>query len=230
MADTPLHIFGVRHHGPGSARSLRRALEALRPDCILVEGPPDAEGVLPLAAHADIKPPVALLIYDPEKPQHSAYYPFAVFSPEWQAIQFGLKSQVPVRFMDLPQSVQIALATEQEDKEPTKPLEENDSLEIEPADADAASLSPGTDQPSIVDPPVEISRDPLSHLARAAGYSDSERWWEHMVEHRRDSEDVFGAVLEAMTALRDAAIQSSLQQLEPEREARREAQHAPDDS
>jgi hypothetical protein len=44
-----------------------------------------------------------------------------------------------------------------------------------------------------------------------------------MVEHRRDGGDVFVAVLEAMTALRDAAIESHLQQLEPEREAQREA-------
>lgn len=81
MAETPLHIFGVRHHGPGSARSLRQALESLKPDCILIEGPPDAEGVLSLAIHEGLKPPVALLIYDPEKPLRAAYYPFAVFSP-----------------------------------------------------------------------------------------------------------------------------------------------------
>ena len=45
------HIFGIRHHGPGSAWSLREALEALEPDCLLVEGPPDAREVLPLLAH-----------------------------------------------------------------------------------------------------------------------------------------------------------------------------------
>ena len=39
------HVFGVRHHGPGSARSLRRALDALQPDVVLVEGPPDADAV-----------------------------------------------------------------------------------------------------------------------------------------------------------------------------------------
>src|SRR5262249_44722733 len=56
-------IFGIRHHGPGSARSLRRALETLRPDIILVEGPPDAADVLPLLAHPDMRPPIALLLY-----------------------------------------------------------------------------------------------------------------------------------------------------------------------
>ena len=210
MAEAALHIFGIRHHGPGSARSLREALTALSPDCILVEGPPDAADVLACAAHAEMKPPVALLIYDPEKPQRSVYYPFAEFSPEWQAIQHGLQTGVPVRFMDLPQSIQMALAAEAEAK-----------LAAQLAAIDPAIIPP----PVPASPPTYplINQDPLSHLARAAGCPDSERWWEHLVEHRRDGKDVFVAVLEAMTALREAAIESSLQKLEPEREALREA-------
>jgi hypothetical protein len=205
-------IFGVRHHGPGSARSLRQALEALEPDCILVEGPSDAEEVLSCASHENMKPPVALLLYNPEKPQQSAFYPFAKFSPEWQAIQFGLNKKIPVRFMDLPQACELSA--------------EAKGLRTEP---ETDSLSP---QSSVLGPPPEgpqssslspITVDPLSHLARAAGYSDSERWWENLVEHRREGGEVFAAVLEAMTALREAAVQSPLEQLEPEHEARREA-------
>ena len=215
MSDSQVYIFGIRHHGPGSARSLRESLEALSPDCILVEGPPDAEAVLSFASHAEMKPPVALLVYDPEKPRRAVYYPFAVFSPEWQAIQFGLAAHVPVRFMDLPQNIQMGMAAEAEAKLaaqlPAEPTEE------EPA----AAEEPPPPTPPITAP--NINEDPLSHLARAAGYSDSERWWEHMVEHRQDGREVFGAVLEAMTALREAAIESSLQKLEPEREALREA-------
>src|SRR5512132_2865842 len=102
-------IFGIRHHGPGSARSLRLALEQLRPDAILVEGPPDAAEVLPLLAHPDMRPPVALLIYAPDEPRRAVYYPFAVFSPEWQALHFGLTNDIPVRFMDLPQAYQLGV-------------------------------------------------------------------------------------------------------------------------
>ena len=40
MATGDVHLFGIRHHGPGCARSLLRALDELRPDCILIEGPP----------------------------------------------------------------------------------------------------------------------------------------------------------------------------------------------
>ena len=40
-------VFGIRHHGPGSARTLERALAQLEPDAILIEGPPDADHLLP---------------------------------------------------------------------------------------------------------------------------------------------------------------------------------------
>src|SRR5215211_903620 len=107
-------VFGIRHHGPGSARSLCKALRALNPDVILIEGPPDANDLVALAADAQMKPPVALLIYLPNEPKQAVYYPFADFSPEWQAIQYALAHNLPVRFIDLPQSHQFALDTEVE--------------------------------------------------------------------------------------------------------------------
>jgi len=107
------HVFGIRHHGPGCARSLVAALEALAPDCVLVEGPPDADEVLPLAASESMEPPVALLVHPPGAPERAAFYPFAVFSPEWQAIRFALARGVPVRFMDLPHAISAALPVEE---------------------------------------------------------------------------------------------------------------------
>src|SRR5215207_3836528 len=92
------HVFGIRHHGPGSARSLRVALEQLRPQIVLVEGPPDAEAMIPLLAHPDMRPPVALLIYAPDAPRRAVYYPFALFSPEWQALDYALTNGIPARF------------------------------------------------------------------------------------------------------------------------------------
>src|SRR5215510_6809101 len=105
-----VHIFGIRHHGPGSARSLVQALRALQPDAILVEGPPDAEPVLPWLTHTAMQPPVALLITVPDQPRRAVFYPFAVFSPEWQALHYGLTRGILVRFMDLPQTHAMALA------------------------------------------------------------------------------------------------------------------------
>src|SRR5437588_12818355 len=85
------HIFGIRHHGPGCARSLRAALEELQPDIVLVEGPPDAQEVLPLLTNEQMQPPVALIIYAPEEPKRAAYYPFTHFSPDWQALHYALQ-------------------------------------------------------------------------------------------------------------------------------------------
>src|SRR5947207_2861765 len=103
-----IHVFGIRHHGPGCARSLRAALEELQPDIVLVEGPPDAQEVLPLLTHEQMHPPVALIIYASEDPKRAVYYPFTHFSPEWQALRYALEREIPARFMDLPQAIQLA--------------------------------------------------------------------------------------------------------------------------
>jgi len=102
-----VHIFGVRHHGPGSARSLERALGELNPDCVLLEGPPDANEVISLASSLEMQPPVALLVYAKDDPACSVFYPFAAFSPEWVALRFALERKAAVRFMDLPQAFQL---------------------------------------------------------------------------------------------------------------------------
>ena len=108
--DLPAVLYGIRHHGPGSARSVRAALEEQRPDVVLIEGPPEADGLVALAADEQMRPPVALLGYVPGEPQQAAFWPFAVFSPEWQAIQYALGAGVPVRFCDLPAAHQLAMA------------------------------------------------------------------------------------------------------------------------
>ena len=128
-----------------------------------------------------MQPPVALLVYAPDRPAMPVYYPFAVFSPEWQAIHYGLTHQVPVRFMDLPQAHQLALRVT--------------SGAGRSADRDGRTPTSGQHSapPNSADPELPIRgsqprRDPLGWLAEAAGYSDGERWWEHMVEQRRDGD------------------------------------------
>jgi hypothetical protein len=105
----PVAVYGVRHHGPGSARSLRAALIEQRPDVVLIEGPPEADGLVTLAAEEEMQPPVALLGYVPAEPKIAAFWPFAVFSPEWQAIKYAHAAGIPVRFCDLPAAHQLAM-------------------------------------------------------------------------------------------------------------------------
>src|SRR5438093_5228482 len=96
-----VHLFGIRHHGPGCARSLAAALQALQPDCILVEGPPEADELARFAGEPGLVPPVALLVYAPDEPQRAVFYPFAEFSPEWQALCYAHAHGVELRFCDL---------------------------------------------------------------------------------------------------------------------------------
>ena len=103
-----VHLFGIRHHGPGSARALAAALGELGPDLVLIEGPPEADALVAAAADPAMEPPVALLAYAAEDATRAAFWPFAVFSPEWQAIRYALAAGVPVRFCDLPAAHQLA--------------------------------------------------------------------------------------------------------------------------
>ncbi|MFF9575963.1 DUF5682 family protein [Streptomyces rubiginosohelvolus] len=191
-------LLGVRHHGPGSARAVLAALRAARPAAVLIEGPPEGDALLPLAADPHMRPPVALLAHAVDDPGRASFWPMAAFSPEWVAIRWALDHDVPVRFIDLPAAHSLALK-ETAPKEPVEGPERAEEAEEE------------------VTPVV----DPIRVLAETAGYDDPERWWEDVVEHRAPTGETdggatpsdgapgdalapFGALAEAMGALRDA--------------------------
>lgn len=76
-----VEVYGIRHHGPGSARSMLAALAEFQPDVVLIEGPADADRLLDWVLADGMEPPLALLAYAPEKPSVAAFWPFATFSP-----------------------------------------------------------------------------------------------------------------------------------------------------
>jgi hypothetical protein len=106
-------LLGVRHHGPGSARAVRAALEAYRPQAVLIEGPPEADALTALAADPAMRPPVALLAHAVEDPSKAAFWPFAEFSPEWVAIRWAAKAGAEIRFIDLPAAHTLASGSEE---------------------------------------------------------------------------------------------------------------------
>ncbi|WP_219925788.1 DUF5682 family protein [Streptomyces sporangiiformans] len=191
-SDGPL-LLGVRHHGPGSARAVRAALQAARPRVVLVEGPPEADALIALAADEGMQPPVALLAHVVDQPGRSAFWPLAEFSPEWVAIRWALEHDVPARFIDLPAT--HTLVWGREDEAP--------DASATPSGPEDAAQAPGESSP---DEALRI--DPLAVLAETAGYDDPERWWEDVIEHRgvQDGEAFgpFAVLAEAMGALREA--------------------------
>ncbi|MEU8203471.1 DUF5682 family protein [Streptosporangium sp. NPDC049046] len=220
-------VLGIRHHGPGSARSLRDELERLKPDVVLIEGPPEADELVRLARDPDLRPPVALLAHVPGEPSRAAFWPFAVFSPEWQAIRHAVAADIPVRFCDLP--AVHGLASRPGGPEGAGPGERR----RQEAPEDAGAGEPDDKAPETRDEaahdgdtdgdtdggaddaaPESVRIDPIGTLARAAGYDDPERWWEDAVEHRGDTP--FHMIAEAMEAVREGHVADAY-------EARREA-------
>ncbi|MFJ9544563.1 DUF5682 family protein [Streptomyces erythrochromogenes] len=120
-------LLGVRHHGPGSARAVRAALDAARPAAVLIEGPPEGDALLELAADPGMRPPVALLAHAADDPGRAAFWPLADFSPEWVAIRWAQEAGVPVRFMDLPAAHSLAASGE-----PDADRAEPDAVRLDP--------------------------------------------------------------------------------------------------
>ncbi|WP_250033374.1 DUF5682 family protein [Paractinoplanes maris] len=155
----PERLYGIRHHGPGSARAVVQELERQPPDVLLVEGPPEADALVRWVADSGLEPPVALLGYASDDPRRAAFWPFAVFSPEWQAIRWAVERNVPVRFFDLP----FAYRLTGEARPPAAP-----SPATVPADEpDAAGIKPdqsgaGPDVPRDPAAGPDVPRDPAA--------------------------------------------------------------------
>ncbi|WP_119302778.1 DUF5682 family protein [Dongia deserti] len=182
-----IRIFGIRHHGPGSARRLVEALDELRPSMVLIEGPSDASDLLPMLADPAMVPPAALLTYAADDPTRSIFWPFATYSPEYQAACWAVRSGATARFIDLPASWRLA----------PPPSEESAETEAE-----------ATDGAPEAEPDAEVQmleRDPVGVLAKAGGYEDGESWWRDIIEENPKPGPVFAAITEAMTALREAS-------------------------
>ena len=116
--------FPVRHHSPACAYHLERALEAYRPQCVLIEGPENAGHLLPLLTHPSAKTPLAFYcalrddkgdLGEPGE-TYKCYYPFLDCSPELTALRWAAKAGVEARLIDLPYS-QILLSRAQERRE-----------------------------------------------------------------------------------------------------------------
>ncbi len=193
--DPRVHLLGIRHHGPGSAALLRRALEALNPECILIEGPPEGDDLIRFVADEGMKPPVAMLLHAVDDASAAFFMPFAEFSPEWVAMQWAVERGRTASFCDWPAAVSLAIAKETARQERKQ---------------DAA--------------PAEHEPDPLDQMAEAAGYGDGEALWNALIEQYGGSGEraleIFAAIEAAMTEVRSLEVSSEEFAL---KQARREA-------
>ncbi|MDI3385671.1 DUF5682 family protein [Streptomyces sp. B-S-A8] len=226
-ADGPW-LLGVRHHGPGSARAVREALDARSPRAVLIEGPPEADALVELVGDDGMRPPVALLAHVTDDPARSAFWPLAEFSPEWVALRWAVERGVPARFIDLPAAHSLAGPPEEDAEEnaegDAREHGEGDAREDAEGDGegdaqgdaeeepgaqrgeqlpgthDEVPLEAGSNPPAAGTGERNLRIDPLAVLAETAGYDDPERWWEDVVEHR----DAGGDALAPFAALAEA--------------------------
>ena len=108
----------IRHHSPLCAKSIKLLLTDYKPEIILIEGPSDANHLIPALVDPQTIPPVALYTYfvdktnkyglngiatpKPEIPfRYQSWHPFSEFSPEYVAIKTGIELKSDIQFIDL---------------------------------------------------------------------------------------------------------------------------------
>ena len=197
------HVFGVRHLSPMGAWQLRRFLDAVQPEVILIEGLDDADELIPDIVRKDSVPPIAILAYTNSMPVRTLVYPFASYSPEYQALMWAKENKVDAHFFDLPSDVFLAL------QKPARSILEEldaapDDSENPPENADVDQSTPATepDEPEVEQaPPSRISI--YQEIAKLSGELDYDTYWERNFEHNQADASYRLAAFELGIGLRD---------------------------
>jgi hypothetical protein len=183
----PLHWFPVRHHSPAVARHLEAVLLERTPKIIFIEGPHEANELIPHVVDPKTRPPIAIYssyrdddnvlglagIASPSKdipPRFSCWYPLLAYSPEYVAMLAAKRVGAEVVFMDLPHHALIR--TEAKAAEGEKPAREDKRHTVEYED-DRLIVESGFYQT----------------LARVAGYRTWDEAWDSLFEMRDFGDD-----------------------------------------
>lgn len=203
------YCFGIRHLSPAGAFHLRKLLVDKQPDLILVEGPSDFNSLLDDMVREDTKPPFAVMAFTKESPVRTILYPFAEYSPEYQAIIWARKHGAACRFMDLPSDVFLGIQKARE-KAAMKKYAEGAGPGEKGGDRvtgeEDGGGRPGKDKES---PSGSTSEHVYRLLDRFSGEDGHETFWERIMEHSKDYEayrdgaKAFGSQLRELTAGED---------------------------
>jgi hypothetical protein len=177
----PLYWFPVRHHSHTVARHLASALRSRKPKLLFIEGPHEANDLIPFVVDAKTEPPVAIYssyrddnnvlglngILSPAvdiPSRFATWYPLTAYSPEYVAMKTAATLGAEVVFIDLPHHALVK--------------------------------SNGTDADTAKPPPV-ANEDVLitasgfyQQLAAAAGFNSWDEAWDTLFEnpHAEDHE------------------------------------------
>lgn len=182
-----VNVFGVRHLSPAGAWHLRRYLDQIRPDVVLIEGLSDASALIPQVTRNGTRPPIALLAYTESLPIRTLVYPLARYSPEFQAMCWADEHDAAVEFIDLPSDVFLALQDIEQ--------EQRDKLRTRAPDTPEPDHAPA--------PPPEAPASLYEQCARRVGEPDYETYWERNFEHNTDDDSYRLAACEFGRSLRE---------------------------
>jgi hypothetical protein len=181
-------VFGIRHLSAGGAWHLRRFLDAVKPDVVFIEGPSDANPLINDIADSRVKPPIALLCYTSITPIQSLLYPFARYSPEYQAVLWAKKHKKRAFFMDLSSGVKIHFSRLEEEVA----VKENQTL-----------AENGRGQYSEKKQFYDYAGKLYKKTAELSGEPDYDSYWERNFEHNLETGAYTRAVAAEYSILRE---------------------------
>lgn len=189
-------VFGVRHLSPMGAWQLRQFLDRTRPELLLIEGLDDATELLPDITRQQTRPPIAILAYTDTLPVRTLVYPFARYSPEYQAIRWAHEHHVPVEFFDLPSDVFLGL---QDAEIEWLEKKRREAAESPPAEAPPESAGEPAAPVGVPEPRQSL----YQQIADRAGERDYDTYWERHFEHNAAADSYHGATAELGRSLRE---------------------------
>ena len=110
-----MKTFGIRHFSPAGAYFLRQFLDEVRPSLVLIEGPADFDFLIDDIVSKNLVPPFAIMAYTKEAPIDTILYPFAEYSPEYQAILWARENNTECHFFDLESDIILGLEKKNDD-------------------------------------------------------------------------------------------------------------------
>ncbi|WP_058304142.1 DUF5682 family protein [Gorillibacterium timonense] len=218
------HYFGIRHLSPAGSHHLLALLQEVKPTAVLIEGPSDAGLLATQLVSRGVVPPVALLAYTEQLPVRTLLYPFAEYSPEYQALKWAAQNGSHAEFIDLPTDISLALMERRrtvvadaiEDLDPAAKADGSEEEEGEGGDAPSRLAERGF---------ASLQRNLYDRIAELSGEPDYESYWERCFEHQLQPGSYQSAILHYSSEMRDLTEEDE-RKLAPQESAYNEIREA----
>ena len=179
-------LFGVRHLSPAGAWCVRKFLDRIQPELVLIEGPSDFSDLIGELASDKVRPPVAVMAYTQKLPIQTILYPFAVYSPEYQAVKWAAEHGCECRFCDLPSEIFLGLENEKLRRQAERCAKRQEQ-QAEPYEEQT---------------PERANAYIYHRLDELSGDGDHETFWERTMEQAADEDGYRSGAMEFGRSLR----------------------------